>query len=156
MGTWASELTTEQEATKKVAWSTDLCFFLYHMESWVQMCVTYLGNAWHQDVLWEEVKSAQLQQCFGSAWKLGSCHPCGCYFDTLFTEACGFCQQDNEPWCKAEMVQKCSEEDNDKFEVLTWLPNFPDPNPFIGRAGQTSPIQGSFNLQLVGLKRFAA
>ncbi|KAK3527676.1 hypothetical protein QTP86_033571 [Hemibagrus guttatus] len=41
---------------------------------------------------------------------LGSCHPCGRYFDT-------------------KMIQEWFDEHNNQFKVLTWPPNSPDLNP---------------------------
>jgi len=76
---------------------------------------------------------------------LGSCHSCGCYFDTthlnivadhthpfmetVFPGGCGLFQQDNAFCHKAKMVQEWFEEHNNEFEVLTWPPNSPDLSP---------------------------
>ncbi len=67
---------------KKGAWS-DESSSLYIMWMAVCMYVAYLGNTWHQDALWEEGKPAETVWCFGLGI-LGSCHPCGCYFNTYY------------------------------------------------------------------------
>ncbi|KAK3570928.1 hypothetical protein QTP86_030463, partial [Hemibagrus guttatus] len=46
------------------------------------VCAAYLGNTWHQDALREDGKQRQCH-ALGNVLlgNLGSCHPCGCYFD---------------------------------------------------------------------------
>ncbi|KAK3555028.1 hypothetical protein QTP86_005693 [Hemibagrus guttatus] len=113
------------------------------------VCVSYLGNTWHQDALWEEGGLAEAVSCFGqcSAGK-----PCGpavhvdvtvtrstylsiaadhvhSFMETLFPDGCGLFQQDNAPCHKAEMVQEWFDDHNNQFEVLTPPPNSPDLNP---------------------------
>jgi len=74
---------------------------------------------------------------------LGSCHPCGCYFDTYHLpkhccrpctpfhgkSGCDLFHQDNAPCHKAKMLQEWFEEHNIEFEVLNWPPSSPDLNP---------------------------
>ncbi|KAK3543439.1 hypothetical protein QTP70_020917, partial [Hemibagrus guttatus] len=94
-------------------------------------------------------KASWRRQCLGNVLlgNLGSCHPCGCYFDpyhlpkrcyrpclppfmeTVFPDGCGLFQQDNAPCHKAKMLQEWFDEHNNEFEVLTWPPNSPDLNP---------------------------
>ncbi|KAK3518097.1 hypothetical protein QTP70_033324, partial [Hemibagrus guttatus] len=68
-------------------------------------------------------KASRQRQCHALGnvllGNLGSCHPCGCYFDTRIMPLCH----------KAEMVQEWFDEHNKEFEVLTWPPNSPDLNP---------------------------
>ncbi|KAK3531527.1 hypothetical protein QTP70_024910, partial [Hemibagrus guttatus] len=43
--------------------------------------------------------------------------------------SCGLIQQHNAPSNIAEIVQKCFEEHEKEFKVLTWPLNSPNPNP---------------------------
>ena len=81
------------------------------------------------------------------------------FMETAFPDGCGHIQQDNAPCHKAKMFEEWFEEQNNKFQVLTWPPNSPrsqSNQAFVGCAGQTSLIHGGPTSQLTGLKESAA
>lgn len=71
--------TTEQ--WQKVASSAESRFILHHMEGRGRVC-HLTGKTMHQDAWWEGDKPVETVWCFGQCSALGSCHSCGCYFDT--------------------------------------------------------------------------
>ncbi|KAK3575380.1 hypothetical protein QTP86_025787, partial [Hemibagrus guttatus] len=81
---WALEhqnWTTEQ--WKKVAWSVESGFLLHHVD--VRVCVSLTWGT-HGARMHYGKKVSRRRQCpaLGNVLlgNLGSCHPCGCYFDT--------------------------------------------------------------------------
>ncbi|KAK3543232.1 hypothetical protein QTP70_014109 [Hemibagrus guttatus] len=96
-----------------------------------KVCIAYLGNTWQQDLLWEEGNACNYgHACSGNVLlgNLGSCHPCGCYFDTYHLPK--------------HCCRPISRSQSNRASV--------------GCAGQTSLIHGGPTSQLTGLKGSAA
>ncbi|KAK3520557.1 hypothetical protein QTP70_026490 [Hemibagrus guttatus] len=127
--------TTEQ--WKKVAWSDESRFL--HVDGRVCASLTW-GT--HGTRMHYGKKVSQRRQCHALGnvllGNLGSCHPCGCYFDTyhLPKHCCSPCTPfhgngiiHNAPCHKAKMMQEWFDDHNNEFEVMTWTPNSPDLSP---------------------------
>ena len=124
-------------------------FFFYI--TWMVGCVfvTYQGNTWHRDALWEDGKSTE------AMWSCGQCSagksgvlpslwmlfwhipPAWALLQTMYPLSwkcyalMSVASFSRLMRCatKQKMVQKWFEEHRNKFEVLTWPPNSPDLNP---------------------------
>ncbi|KAK3554553.1 hypothetical protein QTP70_025498, partial [Hemibagrus guttatus] len=93
------------------------------------VCVSYLGNTWHQDALWEEGEPAEAVSCFGQcsarkAW-------------------------DNAPCHKAEMLQEWFDDHNNQFEVF---PTTVDPFQFAYRLQDEDAVNAAIHTAFTHLE----
>ena len=122
MGTWASELDHGAMEEGGLVW---WIMFSFTSCGWPGVCVSLTWETHGTRKHYGKKASRQIW-CFGQCSDLGSCYPCGCYFDMyhLPKHCCRLCTPfhvSNIPWWLVPQSKS--------YEVLTWPPNFPDLYP---------------------------